>query len=113
MEEDLAHLEDLYHSLSWDGDIVAGESLKQHLISKKKEPLLKKESDEVHEVWKSSADAQIIYRLTGASIDGNSLRTLMPGVWLNDQVVNLYMALLNERSKVLYKCDEKKRIKEV
>ena len=61
MEEDLAHLEDLYHSLLWDGDIVAGESLKQHL---------KKESDEVHEVWKSSADARIIYRLTGASIDG-------------------------------------------
>ena len=68
--EDLAHLEDLYHSLSWDGDIVIGESLKQHLIGKKKEPLLKKESDEVHEVWKSSADARIIYRLTGASIDG-------------------------------------------
>lgn len=109
MEEDLAHLEDLYHSLSWDGDIVAGESLKQHLISKKKEPLLKKESDEVREVWKSSADDEIIYRLTGASIDGKGLRTLMPGVWLNDQVVNLYMALLNERSKVLYKWTRNKR----
>ena len=83
--------------------------MKGHLIEKKNEPLYPEEISEVTISWRESSDDEILSSLSCEQVDGRSLRMLQPNCWLNDKIINFYMALLNERSKVLYRWTKSKR----
>lgn len=44
---------------------------------------------------------QILNKVNGIELTGNSLRRLKPGAWLNDEIINMYLTLLERRSNDL------------
>ena len=83
-------------------NLVRGEAMQQHLLAKKLEYLTPEEVEAVKNAWKDAKDDEVMGRLSRDHVDGRSLRMLQLDCWLNDRIINFYMALLNERNKILY-----------
>lgn len=52
-------------------------------------------------LWRPAAEAALLVSHPRSKIDikGHDMRTLSPGAWLNDEVINLSISLLQERDK--------------
>ncbi|KAE9609598.1 hypothetical protein Lal_00006733 [Lupinus albus] len=63
-------------------------------------PLTKEEKAEVaHAFCVKRKEALVTHEKSNIEISVDKFRCLMPGAWLNDEVINLYLELLKEREK--------------
>jgi sentrin-specific protease 1 len=61
--------------------------------------LTDEEAIAVHALFVSvGVDSETLVQLSSGPINRGDVRTCRPGVWLNDNIVNAYMALINQRA---------------
>ncbi|MCH89078.1 ubiquitin-like-specific protease ESD4-like, partial [Trifolium medium] len=67
------------------------------------EPFVPLTDDEEHEVSRAFSTNRkkilVTHESSNIEIAGEKIRCLLPGAWLNDEVINLYLELLKERER--------------
>ncbi|XP_058723484.1 ubiquitin-like-specific protease ESD4 [Vicia villosa] len=67
------------------------------------EPFIPLTDDEEHEVSRAFSSNRkkilVAHESSNIELSGEKIRCLLPGAWLNDEVINLYLELLKERER--------------
>lgn len=75
----------------------------------RKGPMTNEQEGEVDDAFHGGAASQILVRAFNAELSRQQLQCLLPCTWLNDEVVNMYMKLLDARDKELCEKDPSRR----
>eukprot|EP00124_Ichthyophonus_hoferi_P002151 Ihof_evm2s136 gene=Ihof_evmTU2s136 len=77
----------------------SAQARKRQLQLQQKKRLTEEQRAKVHSLWGSGDPNEIIIQEFNQQITRGHLKLLQGQNWLNDEVINFYMAMINERSK--------------
>lgn len=88
---------------SWASDSDDNEEIVEELIKSRKIPLTQEENSQIDNILNGPRNDQIITDKFDFQMTRAKIQCLRPHVWLNDEIINFHMQLLQERDSKL--CD--------
>lgn len=80
-----------------DANMDIDDEEKDLLIEKRKQPLSQEEKNKVQKVLSGPSNSQILIDKFNIDMSREKIVCLRPSTWLNDEAINFYMSMLQER----------------